>query len=294
MKKIIILSLVIISTFFGACQFNKSVTTDFKTGAYSRANGIGCDEVVIEINGKKQSNNEFIFGEKVNLIFKNLKGFKKSQGKKYPEISMYIIKNEKDTVLSKVNLLKKMNNGIAFEPLDLQADFIAAFPNKGDDKYKVLVVINDKKGNSDFTYELPFTIIDNSLLTITNKGMKYSNIYLWNETLKEPVIDSKINIKESYVLILDGVEGLLAKEDKVFPVFSIELVDNLNNKIISNPNLLEAYEKTGVNSDDLKIQLTSKLSFSEGTINNPCFLKVELKDSNSPKAILITTRLEIR
>lgn len=294
MNKITISSLVLISTLFGACQFNKSVNTDFQTGAYYRANGISCDEVAIEVNGKNVSRNEFVFGEKVTLVFKNVTGFKKSQGKKHPKISMFIIKNEKDTVLNKGNLLKGLNNGIAFEPLDLRADFIAALPNKNNEKYKALVVIKDRKGDGDFKYKLPFTITDNSLLTITNNDIKYSNIYLWNETLKQPVIGPRINVKESYVLILDGIEGLLPIKNKVFPVFSIALVDNLNNKIISNPNLLSAYVKTGVNPDDLKVQLTSKLSFSEGTINNPCTLTVKLKDTNSPKAILITTQLEIK
>lgn len=294
LNKITISLLVLISILFSGCQFNKSVNTDIQTGAYYRSNGISCDEVAIEINGGNVSRNEFVFGEKVTLVFKNLRGLKKIKGKKYPKVSMYIIKNDRDTVLNRGNLLKDFNSGTVLEPLDLYADFIAALPNKNNEKYKALVVIKDRRGDGDFKYELPFTITDNSLLTITNDNIQYSNIYLWNETLKQPVIDSRINIKESYVLILDGIEGLLPIRNKVFPVFSIELVDNLNNKIISNPNLLSAYEISGVNPDDLKVQLTSKLSFSNGAINNPCTLTVNLKDNNSSKAILIRTQLEIK
>ena len=38
--------------------------------------------------------NEFVFGEKVNLIFNNVSGLNNSDGKTFPELSMYIVKNE--------------------------------------------------------------------------------------------------------------------------------------------------------------------------------------------------------
>jgi hypothetical protein len=289
--RILILMIGIIT--FNSCQFNQSVNTDLTTGAYSRGNGIGIDEVNIKINGKIENRNEYIFGEKVNLIFNNIKGLTKLENKTYPGLSMNIVKNGKDTVLSNSNLLKSLDNGTDLFPLQLQANFRTAFPYKKDEKYKVFVNIWDKKGDGKFTYELPFTIKENDLLNIENKGIKYSNIYLWNETLKQPVFDQNVSTEDLLILILDDIEDLELSNEKVFPIFSIDLIDNKGNKIISNPNLLSDYENEGINPNDLKSQLTAKLTFSKGEINNPCKLIVKLKDKNSSKEIIIRTELKI-
>ena len=54
MLKIKRISLLISIIVFNSCQFSQSVNTDLITGAYSRGNGIGIDDVIIEINGKAE------------------------------------------------------------------------------------------------------------------------------------------------------------------------------------------------------------------------------------------------
>ena len=293
MKKIkIIILLIIISTTI-SCQFNQSVNKDLTTGAYSTGDGIGSDGVVIEVNEKAENTNEFVFNDKVNLVFNNITGLTKSNGKTYPGLSMYIVKNEKDTVLTYADLLKDLNNGTDLSPLQLQANFIAALPNQNNEKYTVYVEIWDKKGDGKFNYELPFTIKENDLLKIESNGIEYSNIYLWNETLKKPVLNNNINSEHLFILILNDIQGLELSNKKVFPIFSLELTDNSGNEIISNQNLLSAYEEEGINPEDLKSQLTAKITFSGGKINNPCKLKAKLKEKNSLKEIDITSELII-
>lgn len=293
MHKIKIFTLLIAIATFSSCQFNQSVNKDLTTGAYSRGDGIGVDNITIEINGETDTRNEFVFGEKVNLVFNNVSGLTNSNGKTFPELSMYILKNEKDTVFSNPNLLKSLNNGTELSPLQLQANFRTALSNHNNEKYKVFVEITDKKGDGTFNYELPFTVKENDLLDVNSNGIEYSTIYLWNETLKQPVLDSNISSEHLFILILNDIEGLELTNEKVFPIFSLDLTDNNGNKILSNPNLLGAYEDVGVNPKDLKSQVTAKLTFTKGTINNPCKLTAKLKDKNSSKEINISTELNI-
>ena len=295
MKKIRILILLIAITTLSSCQFNQSVNKDLTTGAYSRGDGVGIDDVIIEINGTADNRNEFVFGEKVNLVFNNVSGLTNSNGKTFPELSMHIVKNEKDTILSNPNLLESINNGTDLSPLQLHANFRTAFPNKNNEKYKVFVEISDKKGDGKFNYELPFTVKENDLLDIKSNGIEYSTIYLWNETLKQPVFDSNVSSEHLFILILNDIEGLELTDEKVFPIFSLDLTDNNGVKILSNPNLLSAYENVGVNPKDLKSQVTAKLTFTKtkGTINNPCKLIAKLKDKNSEKEVNISTELNI-
>lgn len=293
MRKTRILSLLIAIITFSSCQFNQSVNTDLTTGAYSRGDGIGIDDIIIEINGEADNRNEFVFGEKVNLVFNNVSGLNNSDGKTFPELSMHIVKNEKDTVLSNPNLLKSLNNGTDLSPIQLQANFRTALPNQNNEKYKVFIEITDKKGDGKFNYELPFTIKENDLLDIKSNGIEYSTIYLWNETLKQPVFDNNVSSEHLFILILNDIQGLELTDEKVFPVFSLNLTDNDGNIILSNPNLLSAYEETGVNPKDLKSQVTAKLTFTKGKINNPCRLNAKLKDKNSSKEINISTELNV-
>ena len=282
--------LIIVIATINSCQFNQSVKKDLKTGAYSKGNGIGIEEILIEINGKEENRNEFVFGEEINIIFRNVSGLKSLNKKTFPGISMYIIKNEKDTVLSHPNLLK---NGTDLSPLELRANFTTALPHRNNEKYELKIEIWDKKGNGKFNYELPFEIKKNNLLEVKNKGVQYSNIYLWNETLKQTVFDNNISSKHQFILILNEIEGLKLTNGKVFPIFSIDLQDKNGNKLLSNPNLLSDYEKEGVNPKDLKSQLFAKLNFTNGKINNPCKLVAKLKDRNSLKEINISSKLNI-
>ena len=293
MRKTRILSLLIAIITFSSCQFNQSVNTDLTTGAYSRGDGIGIDDIIIEINGEADNRNEFVFGEKVNLVFNNVSGLNNSDGKTFPELSMHIVKNEKDTVLSNPNLLKSLNNGTDLSPIQLQANFRTALPNQNNEKYKVFIEITDKKGDGKFNYELPFTIKENDLLDIKSNGIEYSTIYLWNETLKQPVFDNNVSSEHLFILILNDIQGLELTDEKVFPVFSLNLTDNDGNITLSNPNLLSAYEETGVNPKDLKNQVTAKLTFTKGKINYPCRLNAKLKDKNSSKEINISTELNV-
>ncbi|TDQ30201.1 hypothetical protein [Tenacibaculum caenipelagi] len=292
MQKTIIPILLTFTILFSFCQFNQSVNKDLITGAYSRGDGLGSDDVVIEVNGEVEKRNEFVFGEKVNLVFNNVTGLTRLDEKTYPGLSMYIVKNEKDTVLSNPDLLGNITDGTALFPLKLQANFRAALPYQNNEKYKAYVQIWDKKGEGKFNYELPFTIKENDLLKITNNDIEYTNIYLWNETLKQPVFNKNISPEHLFILIIEGAKGLELSDNKVFPVFSLELSDSKGGKIISNPNLLSAY-KEGVAPKALENQLTAKISFSKGKISNPCKLVAKLKDENSSKEITVTTELVI-
>ena len=209
-----------------SCQFNQSAHKDLSTGAYSRGNGIGCDNVRIEISGTSETRNEFVYGEKVDFVFNDIRGLQNIDGKFYPGMSMHVVKNEKDTILSKPNLLENLKQGTDLSPLQLRAHFRALLPYENEEDYKVFVKIWDQKGEGTFTYELPFTVAGNNLLKIQNDGIEYSNIYLWNESSEQPVYHPNVNFKDLYILILEGIEGLSEENGKVYPIFSIELMDN--------------------------------------------------------------------
>lgn len=288
------INLIIVLTTLASCQFSKSVSTDLITGAHSNGDGISLDKVIIEVNGKDDNRNDYIFGEDVNLVFENVNGLTKIDGKVFPGLSLLILKNEKDTILSSLDLLTNYDVGTDLSQLKLNAKFNIAFPSQKDDKFKVHVNIFDKKGKGTFTYELPFTVKVSNLLTIKNNGLTYSNIYLWNETLKQPVLNKEISADHLFILILDGIGGMKENNGKVFPIMGLEINDKGGNKLISSPNILNSIEAEGIEAKDLKEQVVAKITFNKGFINNPCKLIARLSDKNSSKEITIETELVIK
>lgn len=295
MKKGKLIGIILITVIFNACEFKQSFNKDLTTGAYSRGDGIGCDDVKIQINGEVENRNKFDYGEKVNFIFNDITGLKRENGSVFPGLSIFIVQNEKDTVLQHQDLFANMEDGTDLSPLQLQANFTSALPNENNEKYQVLINIWDKKGKGTFQYELPFLVKKNELLNIDASNIDYTNIYLWDETQKSVVVKKEVSVQSTLILILEGLDGLEVVENKVFPSFTIDIIDNNGNEVLSNSNILEQYRETGVEPDAFKNgQLPVTITFTSGQINNPCKLKASLKDLNSERSIVITSELEIK
>lgn len=265
---------------------NQSVNKDLVTGAYSRGYGLNCDDVVIEINTKTVKQNTFIYGEDVYFNFNNVNGFTKEDGKVFPGLAMYVIQNKKDTIRSFPDLFKN-TQGTDLSPLQLKAHIMMGFPHQNKEKYALHIAIWDKKGDGKYTYTLPFTVKKSDVLTISG-DLSNSNIYLWNETQNNPIINQHLNKTDTLNLILEGLHGFTEVDNKVFPLFSIKIQDHEGNYLLKNDNLLANYKDIGIDSKKiLENQLTAILSFSQGTISNPCKIEAVLTDQKSDKTLRI-------
>ncbi len=287
------IKILLVALVFSACNFNQSVNKDLITGATSRGDGLACDNVSIQIDGKKEKRNSFTYGENVVFVFDGISGFTEENGKVYPEISMVVVKKENQMVLSELNLLN-LTEGTDLSPLQLQANLRPNFPHKNNEEYEVQLTIWDTKGEGKFTYNMPFTIIENELLHVKSTTIDYTAIYLWNESDNKVIADNKMTSKNKYLLILEGLDGLKAENGNVFPALSILLTDNKGNEILSNPNLLQSNTTDGIDAVAFtKNQTFVALTFTEGQFLNPCTLKIQLKDTKSEHVLNITTELEI-
>lgn len=286
MKQLKVASLLLLTITLFSCQFNQSVNKDLTTGAFSKGDGLSCEDITIKINGKAEKRNTFTYGEKVEFNFENIAGLIEEGGKAFPAMSMVIIKNEKDTAFNAPNLLTDLESGTDLSPLVLKANFISALPFENNEKYKVLIKITDKKSKGTFEYELPFTVQKNNFLKVNSKDITYSNIYLWDETEQYSVVSKEINVEHVYILILEGLNGLEVTDNKVYPVLSTEIVDNKGDTILANPNTLADYKENGVEYEQFKqAQLTVNLTFKPGKVSNPCRLKATLMDQKSNKRL---------
>lgn len=289
MKKISIISVILLVTTLNSCNFKK----DLITGATIQGKGLECDDISIEINGEIEKRNTYIYGEKVFFVFDDITGLKKEEGKVYPGFSMHVVKNEKDTVLVESNLLRNLENGTDLSPLQLRASLVTGLPYKNNEKYKLHLKIWDRKGEGTLSYKMPFQVKESDLLTIKSTEISYSAIYLWNESQNKVLKTHTVDKDDKLLLSLEKIEGLEEVNEKVYPSLSIELTGNDGKKIIANPNLFSA-NKNGFNAKEFKEkQLPITIQFEKGQFFNPYQLKVVLSDTKSDKKIIITTALEI-
>lgn len=295
MKTILLLGLFSTALFFTACNFNQSINKDLTTGAYSRGKGISCNDIKIKVNEKTQKRNTFVDGEKVNFVFENVSGLKKINGKVYPGMSMVIVSNKMDTVVNEKDMFADLVSGTDLSPLQLQAHFRVNFPFENKERYKVYIKIWDKKDKGTFEYEIPFTIERNSLLNIVQNDLDYSEIYLWDETKKEVIVDGEMNIDHAFIFIMEGLDGLEVIDERVYPAFSIEIVDKNGYQILSNAEILEQYRKDGIEHKGFVTrQLPVTITFKPGEIANPCTLKASFTDLKSDRRLDVSGKLNIR
>lgn len=277
-----------------SCEFNQSVNKDLSTGAYTRGNGITCSESKIMVNNKLSKSNEFVYGEKVEVVLNHVKGLKRIGGKCYPMLSMYVIQNQHDTVLKKLDLLKSLSEGTDLQSLRLNANFNAVLPYQNNEKYTWYVVVSDKKSDKTLLYKLPFTVKENKVLNIVNKGLKYKSVYLWNNVEKSALFTNDVKSEDLHVLIFEGLQGFKEENGKVFPVFSLELTDANDKVILSSPNLFGNSDSVGVSIEDVKNQVYAKITFPEEKLKNPCALKAVISDIKSENQIEVNATLSIQ
>jgi hypothetical protein len=295
MKKFNLLSLLLLTLVLGACQFNQSVIKDLTSGAFTRGDGIGSHDVIIEINGEVENRTNFINGEKVRLVFNKITGLKRVKGNVFPGMSLIILKNNKDTMTYNEDLFADMVDGIDLETLQFYATFVATLPYKNHEKYKVFVKIWDKKGTGTFQYELPFTMAPNKFLKIKSKNITYTDIYLWNQSKKMVVVNEHVGINDTLILILEGLEGLESVNDKVYPALSIDITSKNGHKVLTSPNVFEQYRNDGVDRLAVKNeQLLVTITIAPGAFNNPNKFRAALTDLKSNKRIDISAELEIK
>jgi len=272
-------------------SYAQIIEKDFYTGATSLNNGLSAESIRMEINGDAQITNTFQFGDKIEFIFKDVKGLKEYDKKVFPGISVLILENKKDTILKKDDLLT--DEGVDKSKLKLFARFQAAMTNNRNNNYEVHIRIWDKKGDGVLQYQHPFSIIPNKELLINNQNLTFERIYLWNDSTKL-LITKNIHISDKPTILINGLGGLTAENNKVFPAIFVEIEDNNGEKLVYEKNVMSEFVETGLDSEALKNgQIPVSLSLKSVEISNPCKLRLKISDLKSENYIQAESELEI-
>jgi len=289
------ITLLFILATISSCEYHQSTKKDLTTGAVIKENNLKCTEVTIEQNNKIVKTNTFTYGDEIVIIFDEVTGLKKqSNNFVYPAMSLSVVKNDKEVVISESNLLKDLN-GTDLTPLQLSASFKATFDFETPGTYKIVIKIWDLKGDGTITYEYPFKLKaadDEAFIIQKSEGVSYKNIYLINKS-NNKIVGKVLDAKNTYSLIFEGLKGL-NNSGKVYPDFSVKIADN-NGKLVYNyTHLLQQYETVGIDAKLVEKSLFSNISFKDISIANPYHLTALVKDLKTHNYIQVKSVFELK
>lgn len=289
MKKIIIL---LIPLLIYGCNINIENKKDLLKEISYTENGLSSDDVYTLINGVKEKRNEFVFGEEIELIFDDVKGFVKDKGAAFPEMEMVILsEDEKDTLNYEKNILSEYEDGITEKSVQLKATILNTLPV---DNYVIILKAYDLKGEGFFNFLMPFKVIKNDRISVVEYGLKANYIYLYDEVNEKVITDNIIDVNTKVNLIINGLQGLDKSDSLIYPIFKLDVTDVDGNVLYSEENLFKEYYYIGINRVDVEEQFFAYLNFTPGKWNNPYKLKASFIDEKSGKKLDILTFINIR
>ncbi len=249
-----------------------------------RPEGITSERIWLEVNDMEETRNTFTYGEQVKMLFNNVKGFTEINRKTYPAMSLTVIKNGKDTVNHNPRLLDAFSEGTELKPLLLHASVPMVFSHDKNDKYEWILHITDRKGQGRLAARMPFTVRPAVFCKVKNRNLSYTKAYLWDETDKKVVADGKINPEHTYKFYIEGLTGLQEKNQRIFPSFSVKLLNADKDILILKPGLLTKQYPDGMEAGLLAARpFIVKIRFPKN--QKQYFLTVMVRDRQSDRLL---------
>ncbi len=249
-----------------------------------RPEGITSERIWLEVNDMEETRNTFTYGEQVKMLFNNVKGFTEINRKTYPAMSLTVIKNGKDTVNHNPRLLDAFSEGTELKPLLLHASVPMVFSHDKNDKYEWILHITDRKGHGRLAARMPFTVRPAAFCKVKNRNLSYTKAYLWDETDKKVVADGKINPEHTYKFYIEGLTGLQEKNQRIFPSFSVKLLNADKDILILKPGLLTKQYPDGMEAGLLAARpFIVKIRFPKN--QKQYFLTVMVRDRQSDRLL---------
>lgn len=276
-----------------ACEFSKSVHKDLTTGLSTRGDGLSCEDVYLANASGKLNTSRFTYGDKIFVVFDDLKGFKDENGSVVPGLSLTVTGKSGDTVLHAADLYSEYPQGIRMSPLQLRADLTVADPMHSTHSYTLEIGIWDQRGKGTFSAVLPFEVVASERITIRS-DFRYDEVYLFSLTGQRVITDNKVTAGEDVYLLIEGLSGFETTGGHAFPGLSVRAEDDDENAVMDFADLFEEYSEEGVQEEKVKQLISAQLSFPGISAGNRYKCIVSVWDKKSEKRIDITTTLNLQ
>ena len=244
---------------------------------------ITCESIFVKVNDEEVEKNTFVYGEKFKVYFNDIKGFKKIDGAVFPKLDIVVIDENKDTVLIGYDLYRGQG-GFTFDPLALNASVSCATPVHVGKDYIMKVYISDKNGKGYINLEYDFEVIRDPNIKISSKGLNYEQFYLFSDQRGIAFSNHEATYKEKVYLIIEGLEGLDARNGLANMYVSITVRNSDGKVIIEEKDMFPDPVDVKLASEQLNLNFHIDENPKGGDLNTSC--EVIIKDKNDAKKVI--------
>jgi hypothetical protein len=285
---------ILFSIVIAGCHFSRSVKKDLVSGLTSTGSGLTCEEVYLKVNDERTDRNSFIYGEVVNLVFEDIKGFKQENGKSFPKMQIVVTSFSGDTVFVADNLYSEYTDGMNFSPLQLIGDLTVAAPIKSGAEYLLTVIIKDRKGSGTLASKLKFSVKGNNDIKIEPLNVSYNEVYIYSQGKEKVINDGIISFDDNIFILAEGLKGFKEENGLVFPGLSFRGTDASGNVILNNEDMFSDYSTTGIATSDFNTKISTHFKLTGSEFNNPLHAEMIIWDKKSSARLKITTDLRVK
>lgn len=291
MKKYLLL--LALPLLLSSCNFSKSVKVDLSTGISTTGDKLSCDDVFVTYNGKKISARTWVYGQNIQLNFRDMKGFELSDGKVFPDMDLYVADVKGDTIMSVRNMYSQYPDGIKMDQVDMSANLIMADPIHSDKDYKLIIFIYDTRGKGRFSLNYNFKVTRDENLKVETNNISLNEVYLFSGDRSSVIFDGNAKINEKVYFVIEGLNGLKEEGGMVFPGLSIKATGSDGSIILDNKDLFASTSETGISATDVKQKLLPNLTFSSSGFKNPVNCTIKLWDKKSDSKLVVNASLTV-
>ena len=285
---------ILFSIVIAGCHFSRSVKKDFVSGLTSTGSGLTCEEVYLKVNDERTDRNSFIYGEIVNLVFEDVKGFKQENGKSFPKMQIIVNSLSGDTVFFADNLYSEYTEGMNFSSLQLTGDLTVAAPIKTGGEYLLTVTIKDRKGAGIYLSKLKFSVKGNDKIKIEPLNVSYNEVYLYSQGKDKVINDGVISFDDNIYILAEGLKGFKEENGLVFPGISFRGSDASGKAIFNYEDMFSDYSTTGIAVSDFNTKISAHFKLTGSEFNNPLHAVIIIWDKKSSARMKISTDMTVK
>ncbi len=129
-------------------------------------------------------------------------------------------------------------------------------------------------------------------LKVTNSGLSYKEAFLYMDTVK--LTTSEFPIGKDVVMEVDGTEGFVEKDGKVYLGASLDIFDKDGKKVMDNPDLFANYDAEGLAKEQVAV-LTLTLTVGSPLVSGSKYTwKSKIWDKNGKGVINAETEFTVK
>jgi hypothetical protein len=273
------------------CNYSKSVKIDLISGMSTSGDLISCEDVFLSVDNKRTEETTILYGEKIYLNFKDIKGLKTVDGKVFPGMNVFVLGTEGDTVLTASDLYDGNSEGLSISPLQLSASIVAASPIHSGNEYFMHVRIWDKKDKGTFNANLKFRVETNKKIAVEASQVTYTELYLFSKGEEKVINDGKIRADDENYIIVEGLRGFTGNGDKVFTGLKLTIKDGDGAEVLNYDDLFAEYSESGLDVNDLNTRVSSSFVIPSAELKNPLHLTILIWDKKGSAKLSASTDL---